>query len=259
MSVPGRIIGIGLPYALSVISLICMVFVAVGCTSPTAPASKLYFMKARDCDVESDAADTIAAATSTVNKTLTAAVDTALGNAKSNLPDLYLVGLWSYCNGTYSGNTSVIHNCTSPSPSFWFDFASVLGLESSWVGKVFPTALQDAIRYYHRFTQWAITAYLIALISTGLVLLSRLTAVASRWASLLTSFFAIVAMFASFGATLTACLIYATLVGGLKAASVTLGITATLGWRLVAVNATATLCAVAAGVGWLFTVCCCSG
>lgn len=149
-------------------------------------------------NVASSAADTASNAvtevTTTVNKTLTNAVDAELAKLESNLPDFYLVGLWSYCNGTYSGNASTVHNCTTPSLSFRFDFAEVLGLEGSGLNSLFPAALQNAVKYYNRFIQWTISAFLVALIATSLVVLTSLTAGISRWASLLTSFFAVVSL-----------------------------------------------------------------
>ncbi|KAI2886123.1 hypothetical protein CBS63078_11043 [Aspergillus niger] len=299
MGLSRRVLCISLPYVLSLVSLICMIFVAISCTQAQLESHFISYAEsvlesvlsrrsvldniastvsstvssAEDAtssvataaeNVASSAADTASNAvtevTTTVNKTLTNAVDAELAKLESNLPDFYLVGLWSYCNGTYSGNASTVHNCTTPSLSFRFDFAEVLGLQGSGLNSLFPAALQNAVKYYNRFIQWTISAFLVALIATSLVVLTGLTAGISRWASLLTSFFAVVAMFASFGATLTGCLIYATLVAFLKLESATVGITASMGWlRMVSVAIVATVCAAGAGVGWLFTVCCVSG
>ncbi|KAK9595365.1 hypothetical protein V6Z93_005130 [Aspergillus fumigatus] len=66
-------------------------------------------------------------------------------------------------------------------------------------------------------------------------------------------------MVSSFAATLTACLIYASLVGGLELLSSTLGIHASIGWKVVILASAATFLAFAGGVFWLMSVCCCSG
>lgn len=76
--------------------------------------------------------------------------------------------------------------------TFSFNFSGALGLDSSWVASIFPSALQDAIDYYHKFTNWMVSAWIITVVSTVLVLLAGLTAFGSRWGSLITSFCAVV-------------------------------------------------------------------
>ncbi|GFF57646.1 hypothetical protein IFM51744_09286 [Aspergillus udagawae] len=200
--------------------------------------------------------------TSAANRTLVNAVDAALPRSRADYPDFLIVGLWSYCNGSFDGShTPIVTNCSTPSTTFWFNFAGALGLDSSWVASIFPSALQDAIDYYHKFTNWMISAWIITVVSTVAVLLAGLTAFGSRWGSLITSFCAVskTAMFSSFAATLTACLIYASLVGGLELLSSTLGIHASIGWKVVILASVATFLAFAGGIFWLMSVCCCSG
>ncbi|KAH1486056.1 hypothetical protein KXX06_004383, partial [Aspergillus fumigatus] len=172
-------------------------------------------------DVAGSAASTVASVgediTSATNKTLVNAVDAALSRTRADYPDFLIVGLWSYCNGSFDGShTPIVTNCSTPA-------------------SIFPSALQDAIDYYHKFTNWMVSAWIITVVSTVLVLLAGLTAFGSRWGSLITSFCAVskTAMVSSFAATLTACLIYASLVGGLELLSPTLGIHASIGWKVV--------------------------
>jgi hypothetical protein len=148
-------------------------------------------------DAAGSAANTVASVgedvTSAANRTLVNAVDAALSRTRDDYPDFLIVGLWSYCNGSFDdSHISTVTNCSTPSTSFWFNFAGALGLDSSWVASIFPSALQDAIDYYHKFTNWMISAWIITVVSTVVVLLAGLTAFASRWGSLITSFCAVV-------------------------------------------------------------------
>lgn len=114
---------------------------------------------------------------SAANRTLVNAVDAALSRTRADYPDFLIVGLWSYCNGSFDGShTLIVTNCSTPSTTFWFNFAGALGLDSSWVASIFPSALQDAINYYHKFTNWMISAWIITVVLTVAVLLAGLTA-----------------------------------------------------------------------------------
>jgi hypothetical protein len=91
--------------------------------------------------------------TSAANRTLVNAVDAALSRTRTNYPDFLIVGLWSYYNSSFdSSHTPIVTNYSTPSTTFWFNFAGALGLDSSWVASIFPSTLQDVINYYHKFT-----------------------------------------------------------------------------------------------------------
>jgi hypothetical protein len=66
-------------------------------------------------------------------------------------------------------------------------------------------------------------------------------------------------MFSSFTTTLIVYLIYASLVGGLELLSSTLGIYASIRWKVVILTAMATLLAFVGGIFWLMSICYCSG
>ncbi|KAJ8226345.1 hypothetical protein LV156_008984 [Aspergillus fumigatus] len=164
---------------------------SVGSVGNTASAAQTL------TDVAGSAASTVASVgediTSATNKTLVNAVDAALSRTRADYPDFLIVGLWSYCNGSFDGShTPIVTNCSTPSTTFSFNFSGALGLDSSWVASIFPSALQDAIDYYHKFTNWMVSAWIITVVSTVLVLLAGLTAFGSRWGSLITSFCAVV-------------------------------------------------------------------
>jgi hypothetical protein len=148
-------------------------------------------------DTAGSAASTIASVGEDIinaaNRTLANAVDTALARTRADYPDFLIISLWSYYNSSFNGShTPIVLNCSTPSTTFWFNFAGTLSLDSSWVASIFPSTLQDAIKYYHKFTNWIISAWIIIVISTVIVLLVGLTAFRSQWGSLITSFCAVV-------------------------------------------------------------------
>jgi hypothetical protein len=164
---------------------------SVGSVGNTASAAQTL------TDIAGSAASTVASVgediTSTANRTLVNAVDAALARTHADYPDFLIVSLWSYCNGSFDGsNTLIVLNYSTPSTTFWFNFAGTLGLDSLWVASIFPSALQDAIKYYHKFTNWMIWAWIVTVVSTVIVLLIGLTAFRSRWGSLIMSFYAMV-------------------------------------------------------------------
>lgn len=165
----------------------------VGDVGSTASAAETLSDAARSA--ASQAASVGEDISSASNRTLTDAIDTALARTRADYPDFLIVGLWSYCNGSFDGNhTPIVTNCSAPSTKFWFNFAGILGLDSSWIASIFPSALQDTIGYYHKFTEWTISAWIIAIASTVLVLLAGFAAFGSQWGSLITSFCALVTL-----------------------------------------------------------------
>lgn len=124
---------------------------SVGSVGNTASAAQTL------TDVAGSAASTVASVgediTSATNKTLVNAVDAALSRTRADYPDFLIIGLWSYYNRSFDGShTPIVTNCSTPSTTFSFNFSGALGLDSSWVASIFPSALQDAIDYYHKFT-----------------------------------------------------------------------------------------------------------
>ncbi|KAH1399427.1 hypothetical protein KXW53_007340, partial [Aspergillus fumigatus] len=104
---------------------------SVGSVGNTASAAQTL------TDVAGSAASTVASVgediTSATNKTLVNAVDAALSRTRADYPDFLIVGLWSYCNGSFDGShTPIVTNCSTPSTTFSFNFSGALGLDSSW-------------------------------------------------------------------------------------------------------------------------------
>lgn len=93
--------------------------------------------------------------------------DSISGNI-SNLPDTYIVGLWSYCNVKNYENGATVTQCSTPSLMFRFDFTSALGLPSSWVERVFPNPAHVLLDAYQKISRYMGIVY-IAIISTTVI------------------------------------------------------------------------------------------
>ncbi|KAL2005544.1 hypothetical protein VTN00DRAFT_2755 [Thermoascus crustaceus] len=182
-----------------------------------------------------------------------------LAKVDSNLPDFYIIGLWSYCKGSFNDTSSAITNCTSPSTTFWFNFTDVLGLESSWAEELFPSQVDSAMKVYKTASKGMTVAYIIAFSVTGFALLMGLTATLSRWGSFLTSICAVASAASNLAASATATGVYATLVGVLESVFNLSGIKASLGQRMLATTWLAAAFSLLAVPFWLASVCCCSG
>jgi hypothetical protein len=83
----------------------------------------------------------------------------------------YHLGLLSYCNGTYNGNTSIIAGCTSPSLSFGLRFADILRHQHGSRNISLPDIVTNAVYIVHEYTQWTSLAYISSCLSTVLVLI----------------------------------------------------------------------------------------
>lgn len=93
--------------------------------------------------------------------------DSISGNI-SNLPDIYLVGLWSYCNVNNHEKGATATQCSTPKLMFRFDFTSALGLPSSWVDRIFPNPAHVLLGAYQKISMYMGIGY-IAIISATVV------------------------------------------------------------------------------------------
>ncbi|KAF7183611.1 hypothetical protein CNMCM7691_003890 [Aspergillus felis] len=212
-------------------------------------------------NVGAAAQDVANSASSNVPQTVGAIVDDAgditknisesVAKVVSGIPEFYAIGLWGYCKGTSNGTGSIVANCTTPSSSFWFNFTEVLGLESletSLVGKIFPSQYEGVMKVYRTASKGIIAFYIMAVIASVLTTVLGLTATLSRWGSSFTSIFAIASAAFNLAGSALATGVYASLVGILKAVFSLQGSGASLGrpmltasWLSTAFSGTDTL------------------
>ncbi|KAB8236912.1 SUR7/PalI family protein [Aspergillus alliaceus] len=259
-----------LPYAVSIASLIYLIFANLMGFSSTLEKKLTGLISQRS--VLDDSLVAVAGPTSDVLYTLynisnttqnignstidgaTGAVGNAVDEAKnqaqdvsdklakieSNIQGFYIVGLWGYCQGSFNEAGSAVMNCTAPSLSFWVNFTEVLGLESAWAEKVFPSQVKKVMAVYKTASKGISTIYITALITTVLTLITGLTATVSRWGSCLVSICAVVYID-----------------GFYKSVFHSAGINASLGHKMLATSWLASSSSVVACILWFLSICCC--
>ncbi|KAH1310905.1 hypothetical protein KXV22_006014 [Aspergillus fumigatus] len=176
------------------------------------------------------AQDVASSASSNVPQTVGAIVDDAgalsknisgsIAKVVSGIPEFYMIRLWSYCTGTSNDTGSIVVNCITPSSSFWFNFTEVLGLESletSLVGKIFPSQYEGVMKVYRTASKGIIAFYIMAVITSVLTTVLGLTATLSQWGSSFTTIFAIASAAFNLAGSALATGVYASLIGILKA------------------------------------------
>ncbi|KAB8227558.1 SUR7/PalI family protein [Aspergillus alliaceus] len=276
-----------LPYAFSIASLICLIFANLTGFSSTLEKKLAGLVSKRS--VLDDSLAAVAGSTSDVSSTLedisntaqnagnsaidgvTGAVGNAVDEAKdqaqgvsdklakieSNIQGFYIVGLWGYCQGSFNETGSAVTNCTSPSSSFWFNFTEVLGLESSWAEKIFPSQVEKVEGVYKAASKGISATYITALITTVLTLITGLTATVSRWGSCLVSICAMISMVSNIAGSATVTGVYVSLVGALKSVFHSAGINASLGQKMLATSWLASSFSAVACILWFLSICCC--
>ncbi|KAK2749901.1 hypothetical protein FQN57_005318 [Myotisia sp. PD_48] len=247
----GRFACILTPYALTIGALVCLVLVGLGCTKPDGTLSSIYFAKvdASEFDPDSIGKDSSL-------RPIAHGLDQA--DAKGDLHDYYLVGLWNYCYGEEVNGKMGNLKCTERKTKFWFNPIDVWNLDNE-ADDVLPGKLKDGLKVYKSAAAWLFIAYAVAVAATALQLLVGISAIFSRWGSFATTLISCVSTLFFIGAAGTATAIYATLVGAVKVSLKPFDIKASMGTRMLSIMWIGVVFSLASGLFWLFSVCCCSG
>lgn len=187
----------------------------------------------------------------------------ALEAAKQQLDmkDYYTIYLRGYCG--WNGK-DMYANCSSPKAFFWFDPITIWGLDSNTTGQaienVLPESLRTGLATYEKVSKVMSIAYLVAAIATVLTLLIGISAIFSRWGSLITTVFATVSWIFLVAGSAIAIALFASLKTVLnKELEKEYGIVTDIGNKGYVVTWIGSAFALGSGVFWFFSVCCCSG
>ncbi|KAK4139733.1 SUR7/PalI family-domain-containing protein [Dichotomopilus funicola] len=175
------------------------------------------------------------------------------------LYDIYDVNVWNFCYTAENGT----HDCTGSR----FDWAAnelnlTDGRDYSLVtpngfNVTMPKEITDAVRAFVNVSKWTQVVFIIAYVALGVELLFGLFANCSRAFSCVTwlvAGFAVIATGAAAGlATATSVII----VGAVEASAEIYGVHGSLNTRFLAAIWLAVAFALAAGLFWMFTICCC--
>lgn len=101
--------------------------------------------------------------------------------------DIYQVGLWNYCEADLKDGKEENWHCTDRQNYFWFNPFAVWKLENTSLQAAFPDDFQSGIDTYHKVSKWMFISYMIALALTVGEVLVGISAIFSRWGSLVTT------------------------------------------------------------------------
>ncbi|KAL2200028.1 SUR7/PalI family-domain-containing protein [Corynascus similis CBS 632.67] len=175
------------------------------------------------------------------------------------LYDVYDVNVWNYCYTTQNGT----RECTKGE----FDWASTALnqstdgfnslLTSTGLNVTLPDEVTSAIKTFGTASKWTQVVFIIAYVALGLELVFGLFANCSRAFSCVTWLIAAIATVATGAAAGLATAISSIVVGAVKASPDLYGIDADLNTRFLAAAWLGVAFALAAGLFWMFTICCC--
>ncbi|KAK4551971.1 hypothetical protein LTR86_010763 [Recurvomyces mirabilis] len=153
---------------LLLITVVFIILVEVGTTSPKSIRSSIYFIKL-------DLSNIIPL--SVPNASLVNSIAQTLG-----LHDFYTVGLWGYCEGL---NGQGFTECSKPQTLYWFNPVEIIQSQLLAGATIaLPTQINDILNLIRVVSHWMFGLFLTgACLSTLMIFLVPL-AVFSRWATL---------------------------------------------------------------------------
>lgn len=104
-----------------------------------------------------------------------------------NMRDIYQVGLWNYCEADLKDGKAENWHCTDRQNYFWFNPFAVWKLENTTVQAAFPDTFKNGIDAYEKVSKWMFVSYMVALVLTVAEVLIGISAIFSRWGSLITT------------------------------------------------------------------------
>ncbi|KAJ5551459.1 hypothetical protein N7535_000591 [Penicillium sp. DV-2018c] len=266
MGKAGRVACIFTPYVLTIASLVCIIFVGLGCTNASSSTlNNLYFLRL-DLSNLSTGSET----TSKIEDLLSEAHITSVSadeisqtikkfQDNADIADFYDIGLWGYCKGDNANGKDSITSCTDPKAEFYFNPSSVLGVSEEQLDKELGDDFPKIMKVYKAVSKWMFIAYLVAFIATAAQILVGIIAIFSRWGSCVTTIVSIVSFLFTLAASLTSTIMFSIAKGSLGSALKIYGVEVDMGKNIYAATWLAVVFSLAATIFWMFSTCCCSG
>lgn len=256
----GRFACVAIPFALTIACLVCLLIVGLAGVSN----KSLFLFQINTQNLSISSTDLLSLATS--KRDLSSSIISATsGGATTNitatdlgLADLYKVSLWNYCYTT--GTTTV---CSAPA----FNWAanatnttkfSSLATTVAGVSIDIPEALSKALTTFATVSKWTEIVYIIAAAFVVIELLVGVFAICSRVGSCCTWLINGLSTIAVIAASALATAMASIVVGTMITIGKPYGITASINTTYLAFTWLAAAFSLAAGLFWLFSVCCCS-
>lgn len=266
----GRFVCVGLPFALTVASLICILIVMLtGITS-----NGLYLFKANTKDLSiaiadlsslTKRADHMDLAGSAVGDAVTSAVTGAAGDlikttnitaSDLGLFDSYTVSLWNYCYTTDDTTTCL------PAKFDWAADATNITTTLTNIATANGVSFADetlinAVKTFSLVVKWTEVVYILAAILAAVELVVGLFAFCSRVGSCCTFIVSAASTIAVIAAAGLSTFMAAVIVGTLTALN-KYGVSASFNTSFLAISWLAVAFSLGASLFWLFSICCCA-
>lgn len=175
------------------------------------------------------------------------------------LYDIYNVNIWNYCYTAHNGT----HDCIKGA----FDWAAkelnvTTGdfnsmLTATGLNVSLPKEITEAVKAFGTVSKWTQIVFVIAYVTLGVELFFGLFASCSRVFSCITWLIAFLATIATGAAAGLATATAVVVVGAVEASAKFYGVQAHLNTRFLATVWIGVAFALAAGLFWMFTICCC--
>jgi hypothetical protein len=266
----GRVLCVGLPFGLTIASLICLLIAMLaGITDKSlymfevntqnfsvSTSSLQNFensLKAREASPHFS--DLTTAALSGAAVTDSTAVN--ITAADLGLADSYEVSLWNYCAKT--GSTRTCSKGKFNWASSELNTTNITALASSTGTNVtLPTEIRDSLKTFTVVSKWTEVVYIIAFVASVLEIVVGLFGFCSRMGSCCTFIVSGISTTAVIAASVMATVMSSVVVGAIDAAAKAYGAHASLNTSFLATTWLAAAFSIGAGLFWLFSICCCA-
>jgi len=179
--------------------------------------------------------------------------------ADLGLYNVYDVNVWNYCyteqNGTRECTKAEFNWATTALNTSTGNFNSLI--TSTGLNVTLPKEISEAVKTFGTVSKWTQVVFIIAYVTLGVELFFGLFANCSRAFSCVTWLIAFLATIATAAAAGLATATAAIVVGAIKASNELYGVEAELNTKFLAAVWIGVAFAMAAGLFWMFTICCC--
>jgi SUR7/PalI family len=150
--------------------------------------------------------------------------------------------------------------CSKPTPMYVFDLTEIFSSEL-FAGQsvTVPTPIQDDLHKLHVASHWMFAMYMVAVILLFITVLVGLTALCTRFGSVITTIVSFLAFLFITASTFVAQIMFIIYRNVINDQITVFNVSASLGTAMFAFSWTASVCALIATVLFMFGICCGTG
>jgi hypothetical protein len=268
----GRFICVGLPFGLTLASLVCILIAMLAGVSnknldlfevqtknlsiSSSDLANLKDLLKREENHFGGLGHLTAAALNGASSTPTTSIN--ITAADLGLADSYKVSLWNYCAATGSKT-----NCTSAKFNWASDALNTTQIEAlasstSGVKVTLPKSLTGPLKTFTVFSKWTEVVYIIAAITCAFEIFLSLFAFCSRAGSCVTFLISGLSTTTIIAASIMATVQASVVTGAIDSVTKAYGAHASINTSFLATTWIAVVFSIASGFFWTFTICCCA-